>query len=1065
MDSFLSVDGFGGLGGLDYLFSGLGSLFGGDYGYYDDYGYNDYSYYDNYDSSFSVSGLDYLFGGDLLGGLFDDLGYLFGDYGYYDYSYNDHSYDDYEISGDVDDVIQVGADILNGLDDEIDVEGLISGLLNGEGDLSGLSDLLAGLLGGDTALSVDGELGDLSGLSDLLAGLLGGDTALSVDGEIADLSGLSELLSGLLGGDTTLSVNGGIGDLSGLSEILSGLLGGDTALSVDGELGDLSGLSEILAGLLGGDTALSVDGELGDLSGLSDILAGLPGGETSLSVDGTSDLLSGLLGGSGLDLSSLLSGLLGGGTTLSVDGTSDLLSGLSCLSGLGDLFGGLTGILGGIGNGDLDGFELLDSLTNLYNGAGISVDGTTSSTSADLLSGLLGGNGISSLLSGLLGGGTASTSGLDLSVLTGLLGGGTASTSGLDLSALLSGLLGGDTTLSVDGGTASTSALNVSALTSVLSALGKDTTLSVDGSTASTGSTDILSVFGNLSSFGNLFTSLAGILDGIDEDRLEGFELLDALNELYNGAGINVDGSTSSAPSTDTSDLLSGLSGLLAGTSSAGGLDITSILSGLTGGTTSTSGVDLSSVLSVLTGGTALTVDGGTASASGLDVSSLGSILSALGGETTLSVTGGTASTGSNSILSLFGNLGGLGNLFSGLTGILGGIGSGDLDGFELLDSLTDLYNGAGISVDGSTASTGSTDLLSALTGLLSGNGISSLLSGLIGGGTASSGGLDLSTLSSLSLLSTLLGGGTTSSSASDTPSTNSSYNIIGLLNLITESEALNGGQDVSGTSGVIIQISDDTWNMMRTTSVLNSILPGEDIFVNADGTQGIVLSTDTDSLQDALKPYGDYLTVNDLAVGLAITIDDLDGIQKAIALTKEDDPAVSDADPGTLITPASSNNVATTDPAILATDESILNHLLPVPKPIDGHVVDPLIGPPVCDVFQVELDSLREVGFWLDDASMDMGAQNWDGWDICAIGDFQGDGVDDLLLSHSQTGIMVLLGDSDLSKWDSLDQFVTNDPLSVGAIPAEAAGLCMVGDASQWLESGGASANWIILA
>jgi len=57
------------------------------------------------------------------------------------------------------------------------------------------------------------------------------------------------------------------------------------------------------------------------------------------------------------------------------------------------------------------------------------------------------------------------------------------------------------------------------------------------------------------------------------------------------------------------------------------------------------------------------------------------------------------------------------------------------------------------------------------------------------------------------------------------------------------------------------------------------------------------------------------------------------------------------------------------------------------------------------------------------------------------------------------------MLADGDLSKWDSLDQFVTDDPSSVGAIPADAAGLYMVGDASQWLESGGASANWIILA
>ncbi len=958
MDSFLSVD------GLDYLFSGLGGLFGDySYGYYDDYGYNDYSYYDDYDLSLSVGGL-----GGLFGGLFDDLSYLLGDhgYGYYDdYSYNDYSYDDYDISGNIDDVIQAGADIMNGLDDEIDVDGLISGLLGGDSDLSGLSDLLAGLLGGDTALSVDGELGDLSGLSDILAGLLGGDTTLSVDGELGDISGLSDILAGLLGGDTALSVDGELGDLSGLSDILAGLLGGDTTLSVDGELGDLSGLSDLLAGLLGGDTTLSVDGELGDISGLSDILAGLLGSDTSLSVngelgdlsglsdilagllggdttlsvdgtsdllsgllggngldlssllsgllgsdttlsvDGTSDLLSGLLGGNGLDLSSLLSGLLGGGTTLSVDGTSDLLSGLSGLSGLGNLFGGLTGILGGIGSGDLDGFELLDSLTNLYNGAGISVDGSTASTgSADLLSGLLGGNGLSSLLSGLLGGSTLTMDGT------------TASSSGLDLSAL-SGLLGGLT-----GGTTSTSGLDLSAL-----------------------------------------------------------------------------------------------SGLLGG---------------LTGGTTSTSGLDLSSLLSGLLGGTTLSVDGST------------------------------ASSGSTNILSALGNLGNLGTLFSGYASILGGIGNGDLDGFELLDSLTNLYNGAGISVDGSTASTSSTDLLSGLSGLLGGNGLSSLLGGLLGGGTSSSG-LDLSALSSL--LGGLTGGTASNVSVSDTTASNSAYNIIGLVNLISEEAALNGGQDVSSSTGAIIQISDDTWNMMRTTSVLNSILPGEDIYVNADGTQGIVLSTDTDSLQDALKPYNDYLTVSDLSGGLSITINDLDGMQKAVAsagdaipvvadVISEDAPAVRSIELAKIAADDdSASGPAVLDPIGVAfADDLPFEEFLPF---LTAHE----------EVFQVELDSLREVGFWLDDASMDMGAQNWDGWDIRAIGDFQGDGVDDLLLSHSQTGIMVLLGDSDLSKWDSLDQFVTDDPIGAGAIPADAAGLCMVGDAAQWLESGGASANWIILA
>ena len=770
-----------------------------------------------------------------------------------------------------------------------------------------------------------------------------------------------------------MSVDGELGDLSGLSDLLAGLLGGDTTLSVDGELGDLSGLSEILAGLLGGDTTLSVDGELGDLSGLSDLLAGLLGGDTTLSVDGTSDLLSSLSGLSGLS------------SVLSVFGGSAATSGLD-LSAISSLLGGLTG-------------------------------------------------------------GTASTGGIDLSSLSSLLGGltgGTASTGGLDLSSILSALTGGGTTLSVDG------------------------------STASTSSTNILSVLGNLGGLGNLFSGLTGILSGIGSGDLDGFELLDSLTDLYNGSGISVDGGTSSTGSTDL------LSGLL------GGNGLSSLLSGLLGGgtslsldgtTASTGGIDLSSLSSLLGG-----LTGGTASTGGLDLSS---ILSALtGGGTTLSVDGSTASTSSTNILSVLGNLGGLGNLFSGLTGILSGIGSGDLDGFELLDSLTDLYNGSGISVDGGTSSTGSTDLLS---GLLGGNGLSSLLSGLLGGGTASTGGIDLSSLGSLSLLSALLGGGTASTggldlssilsaltgggttlsvdgttastSASDTTSTNSTYNIIGLVNLISEYAALNGDQDVSSSSGVVIQISDDSWNMMRTTSVLNFILPGQDIYVNSDGTQGIVISTDIDSLQAALKPYNDYITVDDLAIGLSITIDDFDGIQKAVALAKEDSSAPGGSETIVALSTIDlakieSGDDSPSDPASLANNAF---------DEIPNDAVLPLLLTSSDGAFQVEFDSLREVGFWLDDASMDMGAQNWDGWDIRAIGDFQGDGVDDLLLSHSQTGIMVMLADGDLSKWDSLDQFVTDDPLR-GAIPADA-GVCMVGDASQWLESGEKSANWIILA
>ncbi len=747
------------------------------------------------------------------------------------------------------------------------------------------------------------------------------------------------------------------------------------------------------------------------------------------------------------------------------------------VGGLGGLFGGLFDDLGYLfgdyGYGYYDDYDYSDYSYDDYEIGGNIDDvfqvGSDILNVLDdeidvngLISGLLGGDGdlsgLSDLLSGLLGGDTTLSVDGELNDLSGL-------------SDLLSGLLGGDTTLSVDGELGDLSGLS----NFLANFLGGDNALTVDGDLGDLSSlSDFLSNFlggdnaltvdGELGDLSGLSDLLAGLLGGDTTLSVDGTS--DLLSGLLGGSGLDLNSLLSGLFGSDTTLSVDGTTDLLSGLLGGNGLDLSSLLSGLLGGgttlsvdgsTASSSGLDLSALTGLLGG-----LTGGTASTSGLDLSGLSSILSLLGGGTTLSVDGGTASTGSTNILSSLGNLGNLGNLFSGLTSIMSGIGSGDLDGFELLDSLTDLYNGAGISVDGSTASTGSADLLSGLSGLLGGNGLSSLLSGLLGGGTASTSGLDLS-----SLLSGLLGGVTTSVSAtaSDTTSTNSSYNIIGLVNLISEAAALNGGQDVSSSTGTIIQISDDTWNMMQTMSVLNSILPGEDIYVNSNGTQGIVLSTDIDSLQAALKPYNDYLTVDDLTVGLSITIDDFNGIQKAIALTKEDVPAVSGDDPGTLITPASSNNVATTDPAVLTTDESILDHLHPVPKPIDGHVVDPLIGPPVCDVFQVELDSLREVGFWLDDASMDMGAQNWDGWDIRAIGDFQCDGVDDLLLSHSQTGIMVLLGDGDLSKWDSLDQFVTNDPVSVGAIPVDASGLRMVGDAAQWLESGGASANWIILA
>ncbi len=597
-----------------------------------------------------------------------------------------------------------------------------------------------------------------------------------------------------------------------------------------------------------------------------------------------------------------------------------------------------------------------------------------------------------------------------------------------------------------------------------------DTSISVDGLDWLFGSDDL---------FGGLFDDLGSLFG----DDGYGYPYDDYVFDDYSYDDYEISGDSSDVIQV-VSDLLNGdgdlsglseiLAGLLGGETSLsvdgelGDLSgLSEILAGLLGGETSLSVDGTSDLLSSLSGLSGLgdilsALTGGTASSGGFDLSALSSILSGLsGGETSLSVDGSTASAGAASILSVLGNLSGLGNLFSGLTGILSGLGSGsDLDGFALLDSLTNLYNGAGISVDGGTASSGATDILSALSGLLGGNGLSSLLGGLISGGTASSGGL-----SSLSELIASLSGGTVPGSASD--QTSSAYSIIGLVNLISETAALNGEQDISSSTGTVIQISDDTWNMMRTTSVLGTILPGEDIFVNSNGTQGIVLSTDTDPLRDALKPYSDYITVNDIAGGLSIMIDDLSGMQKAFTGIK-DEIVVPDVKPEP-IDMQTSVDLAKTDADSTAMSE--------IAAPADDAFdAIPLIraDEPAGiltareEAFQVGLDSLREVGFWLDDASIDMGAQNWDGWDICAIGDFQCDGVDDLLLSHAQTGIMVMLADGDLDKWDSLGQFVTDDASASGlrtAIPAAASGYCMVGDASQWLESGNMSANWIILA
>ena len=117
---------------------------------------------------------------------------------------------------------------------------------------------------------------------------------------------------------------------------------------------------------------------------------------------------------------------------------------------------------------------------------------------------------------------------------------------------------------------------------------------------------------------------------------------------------------------------------------------------------------------------------------------------------------------------------------------------------------------------------------------------------------------------------------------------------------------------------------------------------------------------------------------------------------------------------------------------------------------------------------------------YGIDGTATELGDSD-SGWEVRAIGDFSGDGTDDVVAFHKETGIVAMWTDGLVSNWsqlgqlDAQDWFVVGcgdyngdqkDDLLVRQYSTGMLGYYSSGDMAQWVELGrGVDMQWSVIA